>query len=158
MTDFADDLRPSVVRDQVLIQHQALRHELGRLEEVAADPGVLLGPERRRQHLVELLSALRDHLRGHLAFEERWLAPLLAEGDVWGPQRVRDLLLEHEVQRARVHELVSAAEGGWDLDRLCDATRRLVAELRADMADEEQGCLSEQLLRDDVVAIDQATD
>ena len=99
-----------MVREQVLIQHQALRHELERVLELAGGDGHSLSPVQRQQELAELLRALRHHLRGHLAFEERWMAPLLAEADVWGPQRVNELLAEHAGAAARLDDFVTELE------------------------------------------------
>jgi iron-sulfur cluster repair protein YtfE (RIC family) len=159
MSSNSDERRPSVVREQVLIQHQALRHELERVLELAGEGShPLLSPVQRQQELAEALRALRHHLKGHLAFEERWLAPLLAEADVWGPQRVSELLVEHEGQRRRLDDFVAGLDGGWDMPRLSREAKQLASELLADMTEEEGGCLCAELLRDDVVAVDQATD
>jgi len=157
MNDHGEDRRPSVVRQQVLIQHQALRHELERVLELAGGNDHLLSPEQQQQELAELLRALRHHLRGHLAFEERWLAPLLAEADVWGHQRVNELLAEHEAQRRRLDDFAAGLDS-WDMMRLSREAKQLASELLADMTEEESGCLCAELLRDDVVAVDQATD
>jgi hypothetical protein len=158
MTGDRDLQRPSVVREQVLIQHQALRHELERVLELAGEDGPPLSRRQRYQELAELSRALVDHLRGHLAFEERWLAPLLGEADVWGPQRVGELLAEHEAQRRRLDDFVAGVKGGWDMPQLSREATQLAAELLADMGEEEAGCLSAELLRDDVVVVDQACD
>jgi hypothetical protein len=159
MNDDGNDRRPSVVREQVLIQHQALHHELLRVLELAGEgTHPVLSPVQRQTELAESLRALRHHLQGHLAFEERWLAPLLGEADVWGPQRVEELLIEHEAQRRRLDDFVAGLDRGWDLPRLSREATQLASELLADMAEEESGCLCAELLRDDVVAVDQACD
>ena len=159
MSNDNEDRRPSVVRGKVLIQHQALRHELQRVLDLAGeDSHPQLSPAQKQKELAQLLRAFRDHFKGHLAFEERWLAPLLAEADVWGPQRVSELLAEHQAQRRRLDDFVAALDAGWDMPRLSREAKRLTAELLADMSEEDSGCLCAELLRDDVVAVDQATD
>jgi hypothetical protein len=145
---------PSVVRQQVLEQHQALRELFDRL---------LLVAERTLQgvgaaDLPGLLAELDTRFRTHLAFEEAKLAPVLAQVDVWGPQRVQQLLAEHTRQRGELETLSAGVASGWDRERLAVALRSLVTELLADMAEEERGCLSAEVLRDDVINIDQATD
>ena len=44
------------------------------------------------------------------------------------------------------------------MPRLSREAKQLASELLADMTEEEAGCLCAELLRDDVVAVDQATD
>jgi hypothetical protein len=146
---------PSVVRHAVLAQHAVLRVMLDRALTVAL--GALKG-EPGGGDLIECVRELRDRFRVHLAFEERWLAPLLEQADGWGPERVKALLEEHRRQRAELDTLIEGIAGGWDAQRLALATRSLVTDLLLDMEEEERGCLNEELLRDDVVNVDQATD
>jgi hypothetical protein len=54
--------------------------------------------------------------------------------------------------------LVAGVDAGWGRDRLAAEADRLVRDLLVDMEAEEQDSLAEELLRDDVVAIDQSTD
>jgi iron-sulfur cluster repair protein YtfE (RIC family) len=146
---------PSVVRATILAQHVVLREKLSRALTVASRA---LKGEPEGVSLSAIVRDVRDRFRAHLAFEERWLVPLLRETDGWGPERVSRLLEEHARQRAELDTLIEGIEAGWDAQRLALATRSLVTDLLIDMADEERGCVSEDLLRDDVVNVDQATD
>jgi hypothetical protein len=146
---------PSVVRNQVLEQHRVLRQLFDRALEATARSLRGDGPDRDDLGTVAL--DVRDRFRAHLAYEERMLAPVLAHVDVWGPERVQELLLEHERQRAELETIVEGIQGGWEVERLAVVLRSLVTDLLRDMNEEEEGCLSPRLLRDDVVTIDQST-
>jgi iron-sulfur cluster repair protein YtfE (RIC family) len=150
------DATAAGVRHNVLQQHAAMRevfHEL-----LDATTRTLQGDPASAGELAGLVRDFRSRFRAHLAYEERYLAPVLAEVDIWGPQRVTDLLNEHAEQRSELDALIAGIDGGWDAHGLALTTRSLVTELLADMAEEERGCLSAELLRDDVVNFDQATD
>jgi hypothetical protein len=146
---------PSVVRATILAQHGVLRETLNRALAVATRA---LRSQPEGTSLSAIVRDLRARFRAHLEFEERWLVPLLREADAWGPERVERLLDEHGRQRAELDTLIEGIGAGWDTQRLALATRSLVTDLLIDMADEERGCVSEDLLRDDVVNVDQATD
>jgi hypothetical protein len=145
----------TMLRQQVLEQHVVLRELLTRTLEATTQT---LRRDSPMEPLVQAVLELRRRFRAHLAFEERHLAPVLADTDVWGPVRVANLLEEHDCQRAQLDTLIEGIETDWDAERLALATRSLVTELLLDMEEEERGCLSAQLLRDDVVSIDQASD
>jgi iron-sulfur cluster repair protein YtfE (RIC family) len=146
----------SSVREQVLAQHATLRDLLRRVLDTTTL--TLRGDDEAAQEMDRIVREFRSRFRAHLGYEERFLAPVLAEVDIWGPQRVADLLNEHINQRAELDTLIEGIEGGWDPQRLAVATRALVTELMVDMEEEERGCLSAELLRDDVISVDQATD
>ena len=146
----------SVVRRQVLEQHHVLRSKLWQLLRVSTE--TLQGTHHDPVGLQNLVVDLRGRFRRHLAFEERALVPLLRAVDCWGPQRVEELLLEHERQRAELDTLIEGIDEGWDPAHLAMAARSLTTDLLLDMDEEERGCLAAELLRDDVVSVDQATD
>jgi hypothetical protein len=146
----------SVVRRQVLDQHQVLRGKLWHLLRITTE--TLQGTRNDEAGLRMLVLDLRERFRRHLAFEERSLAPLLSASDCWGPQRVEALLAEHERQRGDLEALIEGMAEGWDAGRLAFAARSLTTDLLLDMDEEERGCLAAELLRDDVVSVDQATD
>ncbi len=156
LSEVALPMKAATVRDQVLEQHVQLRDFLQRA--LAATTQVLRGEPLATLGLTHIVRGLRARFRFHLAFEERHLAPLLARTDIWGPQRVSRLLEEHACQRAELDTLIEGIEADWDAERLAVATRSLVTELLLDMAEEERGCLNADLLRDDVVNVDQASD
>jgi hypothetical protein len=146
---------PSEVRSQIIEQHRVLRDLLRRALDATT---ATLQHAPGAPSLTEVVRELRTRFVGHLAFEERALVPVLAETDGWGAQRVAELLAEHRQQRAELATLIQGAESGWEAERLALLTRSLVADLLRDMEEEERGCLSADLLRDDVVSVDQATD
>jgi hypothetical protein len=146
----------SEVRQRVLEQHGWLRTLLR--DALDATTRTLQGELDAGAQLAGVVHDLSGRFRAHLAYEERYLLPVLAEVDVWGPVRASKLLDEHACQRAQLETLREGIETGWDAGRLAVATRSLVTELLLDMEEEEAGCLSADLLRDDVVNIDQASD
>jgi hypothetical protein len=148
MSEHGGLLFPSTVRRQVLDQHVVLRDLLQRTLEQTSNS--LL---RRALELAPLVDAARDlrrRLHAHLAYEERALAPILAVMDVWGPERVADLLAEHERQRAELETIIEGIETDWDADRVALTLRSFAADLLRDMAEEEQGCLNAQALQEAV--------
>jgi hypothetical protein len=144
------------VRKNVLDQHAVMRVVFG--EFLEATTLTLQGDAESAAQLAGQVRDFRRRFRAHLAYEERYLAPVLAEVDIWGPQRVTDLLNEHAEQRAELDALVEGISDGWDAHAVAISARSLVTELLVDMEEEERGCLSAELLRDDLVAVDQATD
>jgi hypothetical protein len=140
---------PATVRRNVLEQHSVLRALLQR----ALDESTL-GLRRVGSGLSDLCSAARElHRRflAHLAFEERALAPLLGMVDLWGPERVAELLAEHGRQRAELDTIIEGIESGWDAERVAITLRSLATDLLIDMEEEERGCLDFDLLRHELI-------
>lgn len=144
-------LFPATVRERVLEQHEALRDLLH--QTLDATTRALLPDGPTRDEVSRLVQDLRARFRAHLAFEERHLAPVLAHVDLWGPERVRELRLEHDRQRAELETLVEGIGSGWDVERLALALRSMTTDLLLDMEEEERGCVSPDLLRDDVMIV-----
>ncbi len=145
-------LFPATVRRQVLEQHAALRVLLQEaLDETTRG---LRGESERLDEVASAARELHRRFHAHLAFEERALAPILAVIDLWGPERVADLLQEHARQRAELDTIVEGLEAGWDLDRLSLTVRSLATDLLRDMAEEEQGLLEARALREELVDLD----
>jgi hypothetical protein len=145
-------LFPTAVRDRVLEQHQGLRALLQQTLDVTTVALRRDGPERAQ--VSRLVQELRARFFAHLAFEERTLAPVLAQVDLWGPERVQDLLAEHTRQRAEVDTLVAGLESHWDVERLALVLRSLATDLLIDMEEEERGCVSADLLRDEMIIVE----
>jgi hypothetical protein len=78
---------------------------------------------------------------------------VLAHLDLWGPERVQDLYTEHMRQRAQLETLVEGVEKGWDVERIALALRSLATDLLLDMEEEERGCVSASLLRDEMILV-----
>lgn len=145
----------SQVRTQILAQHAGLRRRLAQLDELAA--AVLAGQTDLLMELRRQTVDLELALLAHLAFEEKHLLPRLAGIDAWGGVRAEAMCTDHARQRQVLSEAgdnaTSAAHGPEALGKM---VRALVADLLVDMEREEKDLLSPDLLRDDVVVIDQA--
>jgi hypothetical protein len=103
----------------------------------------------RDQDLELFATAAREvceRFKVHLEFEEQALKPVFAVLDSWGPERVRELVLEHERQRAELDALMRRLSTEADVEPLALALRGLAAALLRDMDEEEQGCLRASLM------------
>jgi Hemerythrin HHE cation binding domain len=147
-TNRAASAAPSQIRAEVLKQHEALRSVLD-----AAEAALQEGRENRLE-VVHLAHEIRRRFRAHLAFEERVLVPVLSGVDIWGPDRVRDLVAEHTRQRAELDGLLERFEGEWDSEDMRRAFRSFRADFLRDMAEEERDYLGPGLLRNFVVIAD----
>jgi hypothetical protein len=142
---------PAAVRARVLEQHGVLRELLQRalatttraFEPEGTSPG----------ELGRLVWELRTRFFAHLAFEERALVPVLAHVDLWGPERVRELLAEHARQRAEVETLIAVLDEDAGAERVAVALRSLATDLLLDMEEEERGCVSAALLGDEMMVV-----
>jgi hypothetical protein len=143
-------LYPRSVRAQVLDQHEQLRALL--LEAIEQTSRSLRG-QHELARLALLVLELRRRFRTHLAFEERKLFPVLAQVDLWGPERVAALCLEHARQRSQLDTLADGMKEGWDVPRVALALRSLATDLLLDMNEEEQVCLNEKMLGDEVISL-----
>jgi hypothetical protein len=141
-------LKPSEVRARVIREHDELRALLVELEATAST--ARSDPRRLCERAVAFHARLFEHLR----LEEQILAPALLEADIWGEERVARMEAEHAQHRAALEELERvAARGG---DGLAELVEQLARDLRLDMQEEERSLLHEDLLRDDVINIDQS--
>jgi hypothetical protein len=132
-------LFPSMVRDEVLVQHEGLRARLREMaEEIAAsdlDPGI------RDERLRSLGRDLCERFDAHMRFEEEALVPVLAALDSWGPERVRDVHVAHARQRRKLQLLWTRLEAGEEDVEL--ALADLAEDMVSDMEAEEGSCLAE---------------
>jgi uncharacterized protein (DUF2267 family) len=154
--DTARILFPATVRTSVLQQHDGLRLVLrGAL---AASTQSLRRDGLDRDGLVAFVRDLAARFRGHLAYEETHMLPILAHVDAWGPERVEDLVEEHARQRAELETLVEGSENDWDSERIALTLRSLAADLLIDMDEEERGNLRSDLLADEVMVVAEHTE
>lgn len=144
--------RPTEVRSRVFDEHRRLRRSLVRLQDLARS--VTIDPS--------LTADLRAALRGllvefalHLDSEDEILMPLIETIDAWGPERAGRMREEHRIQRALLQRMFDRAEKRGEPDQLASEVDSLVLRIFRDMHEEEEELLDENLLRDDVVAIDQ---
>src|SRR5690606_29283805 len=128
---------PSEVRANVLDDHGWLRELLGDVDEIARR--VQQGDHALRSRLRQRTLAMRERFLGHLELEERQLLPALRDADAWGEERARRLEQEHAAQRARFEALLQRLRTPRaDPCRLADEVRALIADLLADMHEEER--------------------
>ena len=136
---------PSHVRERILEQHTELRTLLR---------GAMEHPERGPRNDQELDAArlravfleLSERFRAHLVFESEALSPVFAVLDSWGPERIRELNLEHTRQRQELDSLRAKLDSEESIHRLSAAITELANDLLKDMDEEEDGCLRASLL------------
>lgn len=140
---------------QILADHREIRHLLG----IALDLAYRAADGRRMDPVVlpQALEGVASVLDQHLAREERLLLPILEDDPPVGPLRATALREEHGRQRIEIARLV---RGCWEKSQmeLAADLRRLIQDFLIDMAEEEEVLLTSSVVRDDIVAIDQATD
>jgi hypothetical protein len=107
--------------------------------------------------VVSAIGDVRATLEIHLAFEEAVLLPLLRDDLPVGPQRADRLLDEHTRQRAMLAGLHQEACAHPELPTLAVKLAFLASWLLADMAEEEASLLVADVIRDDVVVVDQSS-
>ena len=143
---------PGEIREHILRDHVRLR--------------ALLQDIRMLTHSAEKDSAVSDTLRHslmefievffrHLESEESLLPDVVEGADSWGPERLAHMSEEHSAQRAALRELSYRAQKEPPQALAADANA-LVDTILRDMSAEERDLLGEDVLRDDIVAIDQS--
>jgi iron-sulfur cluster repair protein YtfE (RIC family) len=146
-------MQPSEVRRSVLSDHQKLREQLTKLEQLAR--AALVGTQLPTAALRGEAKVLLESLVSHMSWEDRYLAPVLLEADAWGDLRCAQLAEDHREQRNLLeYALRQLHDEGRPESIVAGNLLDLVALLRDDMNDEESALLDEGLLRDDVVGVD----
>jgi iron-sulfur cluster repair protein YtfE (RIC family) len=145
-------LSPSGVRERILGEHARLREQLAKLQGLARwlrdDPAPLLAVQRVSRRLLAELDA-------HTLLEDAVLGPALRDIDAWGPIRQRELLAHHVEQRNMLHQLLADyATCSDDCPRVAELTLSWISDVVTDMDHEEHSIISQNLLRDDLVAVD----
>jgi len=138
-------MKPSEIRDYIGHQHIQLRILCVEVEYACRDC------VDARQTILKLVSAVEDHLH----MEDVLLVPALRECDGWGKVRAERVSEEHRRQREQLSALRRLAKHGPASDA-ARAAEELLAALLADMDAEEKDLLSPNLLRDDLVVVDQS--
>lgn len=141
-------------RHAILAQHAKLRALLGRARTVA--DAALDGAPPTADAVASAIGDIRQTMEIHLAFEEAVLLPLLRDDLPLGPQRAARLLDEHTRQRAMLAALHREAAAHPELPTLAAKLAFLVRWLLADMAEEESCLLNPDVVRDDIVVVDQS--
>jgi iron-sulfur cluster repair protein YtfE (RIC family) len=147
------DPSPAEVRALVLAQHEELRRLIQRAQRATAWQGE---PSfERAEEVVRVAQELYARFENHLRFEERFLFPALRDADIWGDERVAALTKEHAQQRCDLERFIDLVDSQCPPEEVRGALAALTLMLLEDIAEEEEACLDADLLRDDVVAVDQ---
>jgi hypothetical protein len=142
-------IRPSAVRDRILRDHEGLRRQLDQL--ATQQRALEAGDAKAIEPALVLVADLLQSLSLHLELEDAVLEPALREIDAWGPIRAEDLLRHHDRQRAQLAEVAERSQVAQTPHALSAVLATLIADLRADMAEEEREVLDADLLCDDLV-------
>jgi iron-sulfur cluster repair protein YtfE (RIC family) len=141
-------------RRKIFAQHETMRMILkaaGTVADLAAG-----GARRVVDLLPHYLESVRASLEQHLAFEERLILPILENDPPLGPERARRLRAEHRRQRAELAALsAERARIAWKPGEVAQHLRALIDAFLEDMAEEERVLLAGDVLRDDVVSVEQ---
>ncbi|MCP5060751.1 MAG: hypothetical protein GY937_28990 [bacterium] len=147
------ELRPSEVRRLVLEDHARLRLRLRDLR--AAAEWAATGDPSRGAELLREAELFAERFFRHLDMEEVQLVPLLRTIDAWGNERAELVLEEHREQRRLLLGFVEDLRDPHNaLARLARETLSLISRIEAEILHEDESVLSEDLLRDDVIALD----
>jgi hypothetical protein len=140
-------------RHGILQQHQWIRVVL---ERGGAAANARLEGEASGESVTAAIAELQSAMTAHLAFEESVLLPLLRDDLPLGPERANRLLDEHVRQRRMLDALLAEARAQPELATLAAKLAFLTDWLYADMIEEERSLLNPDVVRDDLVVIDQS--
>ena len=145
-------MKPSEVRARVLDEHVQIR---AMLVEVESNAGrALSGDAHAREQLRPMALELYSRLHAHMCMEDSLLYPAICDADAWGHVRGARMREEHARQRAQLSQLASV-EWRATIAELVEAVQKFAKDVREDMCNEENELLNPELLRDDVISIDQ---
>jgi hypothetical protein len=148
-------LDAGTARGAILAQHERIRDLLGRARAVAE--AALDGEPPSSDAVASAIGDIRAIMDVHLAFEEKSLLPILRDDPPLGPQRADRLLDEHKRQRASLATLHTEATAFPELPMLAAKLAFLTEWLLADMGEEERCLLIPEVVRDDIIVVDQST-
>ena len=139
----------------ILAQHRRIRDLLAKARAVAEAALDERAPSP--DAVASAIGDIRATMEVHLAFEEKTLLPILRDDPPLGPQRADRLLDEHSRQRATLATLHREACAFPDFPILAAKLAFLTEWLLADMNEEERSLLIPEVVRDDVVIVDQTS-
>src|SRR5579864_3451832 len=143
-------MTPSQIRSELLKDHERLRTMMDEARKLAARAS---SGEPVIDELRQTVAILADVLRAHNVREEELLGGFIRSVDAWGPVRAEIMTEEH----AQEHEEFFAALLGVQTTPVEFAgagVMLLLDRILEHMACEEAVFLSEDVLRDDLAAID----
>ena len=138
----------------ILAQHVQIRDLLERSQKVAEC--ALTGDAVLSERVAPAIGDIRTTMEVHLAFEERLLIPLLRDDLPLGPERADRLLDEHHRQREMLAKIHTEATAMPLSPMLAVKLAALTDWLLDDMNEEERCLLIPEVVREDVVIIDQS--
>jgi len=144
-------MRSSQIRAELLEQHAELRGMVERARQCAERTRD--GAPLARDDLASMIRRLSNAMQSHNVCEEELLWAVIPTIDAWGQARAEILTDEHgreyeDLHRALVGILSTPPEVA------ADAMGPLLDDLLERMDREEQACLDDRVLRDDVVMTD----
>jgi hypothetical protein len=132
-----------LLRDEIVVQHDHLRVQLGQLDAEAA--AAIRADSRVPCDLPGKLDVLVRALYEHMDFEEHAIAADLVAKELWGARPVATLLEEHRRQREELARLTREASASDDRISLSLAIRSFASDVSLDMTLEEQRFFSVSL-------------
>jgi hypothetical protein len=145
-------MTPSQVRTELLRQHEEIRLMIETTREAARRAWTSAWS---RSDLSACTLRLAHFVRAHNLHEEELLRGLLRTVDAWGPVRVEIMDAHHAHEHRHLVAALIEASAALDSIRVDDALIGRLDQLLEHMAQEEKLLLTEEVLRDDCVAIDQ---
>jgi hypothetical protein len=140
------------IREELLAQHESLRSLGAKIREVAGRPPTA----RARGELAVLLHELGDGIDAHNAREEYLLGEVLPTLDAWGAVRLARMDTHHRQEHRQIADEVCAAAGLGDFSAAARRALPVIDSLLEHMRREEAEFLGPNVLRDDVVNIEQS--
>jgi hypothetical protein len=140
-------------RRGVLWQHEQIRALLERARGLAE--AALEGAPPQPDAVASAIGDIHSTFEIHLTFEEKVLLPLLADDLPNGPVRADRLREEHTHQRELLATLHREARAFPELPMLAVKLAFLTTWLLADMDEEERSLLVPDVVRDDIINVDQ---
>jgi hypothetical protein len=148
-------LDAGTAREAILAQHVRIRSLLERARLIAET--ALDGRAPSSDAVASSIGDIRTTMEVHLAFEEKSLLPILRDDPPLGPERAARLLDEHKRQRETLATLHREACAFPQFSILAAKLAFLTEWLLADMNEEERSLLTPEVVRDDVVVVDQSS-
>lgn len=140
------------IRKELMDQHVSLKLLAAEVRDMAEQsPGA-----DSRDHLSGLLQELGDGIDAHNRREEHLLGEVLPTLDAWGPERLARMDEHHRAEHREIAERVRAAAALPEFREVLNAALPAIDELMTHMRQEEKEFLGKDLLRDDVINVQQS--
>jgi hypothetical protein len=143
---------PSEIRLELLQEHQELRMTIAETRNAAAR--ALTYPSAFKE-LRACALLLCDRLRTHNRHEEELLQDLLPTVDAWGSVYAESTK-EHHSEHEQLSEALAGASDVLEIGVFQETVLSTIDRVLDHMAHEEKAYLRENVLRDDVIVIDQS--